>query len=421
MCPFIQPAPIPKTEAWPRGRRLALLVALLALIALGRLAIQVPRLVSGPPEVFGAVDLSYRFAEVRRWFAGEPVYGALDTAVYPPATYALLWPLIGWPDWPGARLLWAATALPALLLLAFQCAEASAPCSESGRSPGWWLGFLLPVSFYAVGVTLGAGQMLVHLLPILIAAVLGLARRPPGLGGDLAAAGLLTLALAKPNATAPFLWLALLLPGGEAGGLRWRPLAFACAAYLGLTLLALRFQPGDLGSLLAAWRPTATGVGAASGYGHLGGWLAALGLGGWQLAASLGAALGLGAWLSRHRSADPWVLLGITGIFARVWSYHQYYDDLLVLPALVAALRLARRSPEPLARRARLGFASALAITLLPTPLHYALPPPWPLLFDVPQMLAWAVLLAVLVPAARSPRPATSPAGAPGAGRIQPA
>jgi len=423
----------PGTAAAPAGlgagRRLAMLVALLTLIALGRLAIQVPRLVAGPPEVFGAVDLAYRFAEVRCWFAGLPVYGALDTAVYPPATYALLWPWLGWADWPAARLLWAATALPALLWLALQCARGAGagpvflPCSWTGASAatgrldglgraaasgarpgkeegGWWLGFLLPVSFYATGVTLGAGQMLVHLLPVLIAAALLLARRPT-LGRDLAAAGLLTLALAKPNATAPFLWLALLPPGGTRG-LRWRPLAFTAALYLSLTLLALSFQPAAPSELLAAWRPTAAGVAAASGYGHLPVWLEALGLGRWQLPASVLAALALGIWIARHRMADPWVLLGVTGIFARVWSYHQYYDDLLVVPALVAVLRLARREgTEPALRtRARRVFGAALGLTLLPIPLHYALEPPWRLLFDLPQMLAWAALLAVLVPAA---------------------
>ncbi|HEX5758780.1 MAG TPA: hypothetical protein VF121_06260 [Thermoanaerobaculia bacterium] len=70
-------------------------VAVLALAAL-RLAVQVPRLVTGGPAVFGAVDLGFRHAEVARWLAGERVYGALDTAVYPPATYALLWPFLGW-------------------------------------------------------------------------------------------------------------------------------------------------------------------------------------------------------------------------------------------------------------------------------------------------------------------------------------
>jgi hypothetical protein len=388
----------PDTTGWPRGGRL-LRTALLALllVAAGRLAIQVPRLVAGPPADFGAVDLGYRFREIQRWFAGEPVYGALDTAVYPPATYALLWPFLGWTDWGEARLLWAATALPALLLLAFQCAG---PARERGRAtapsaPGsfWWLAFLLPLSFYATGVTLGAGQMLVHLLPLLIAAVLLLARPGVSLPRDLGAAGLLTLGLAKPNAAAPFLWLAVLLP------VRLRPLALTAGLYLGLTVLALSFQPAGVAELFAAWRPTATGVAAASGSGHLPAALAALGLARWQLPAALLALLLLGLWLARHRAADPWVLLGVTGIAARVWSYHQYYDDLLVLPALIAVLRLAfapDSAPE-LRARARQVFTLAFLVTLLPTPLHYSLRPPWDLLlFDLPQMLAWAALLSVL-------------------------
>ena len=39
------------------------------------------------------------------------------TAAYPPATYLMLWPLLGWLDLGAARWLWAAVTLPLLLLL----------------------------------------------------------------------------------------------------------------------------------------------------------------------------------------------------------------------------------------------------------------------------------------------------------------
>ena len=44
----------------------------------------------------GAIDLRQRHNEVQAWFAGRPVYGEIVTAVYPPASYAILWPLMGW-------------------------------------------------------------------------------------------------------------------------------------------------------------------------------------------------------------------------------------------------------------------------------------------------------------------------------------
>src|SRR4051812_321838 len=65
----------------------------------------------------GAIDLRQRYAEVHHWFAGEPVYSQLKTAVYPPASYAILWPLVGWSSLPVARWFWAVTSVLAVLWL----------------------------------------------------------------------------------------------------------------------------------------------------------------------------------------------------------------------------------------------------------------------------------------------------------------
>jgi hypothetical protein len=51
---------------------------------------------------------------VHNWFAGRRIYGELGSAVYPPATYVLLWPLVGWLDVGAARLLWGLTTVIAL-------------------------------------------------------------------------------------------------------------------------------------------------------------------------------------------------------------------------------------------------------------------------------------------------------------------
>jgi hypothetical protein len=71
------------------------------------------------------VDLKPRHVEVRRWFSGLPGYSVLKDAVYPPASYSLLWPLIGWLPLEPAGWLWTATAIVALggstLLTIRQC------------------------------------------------------------------------------------------------------------------------------------------------------------------------------------------------------------------------------------------------------------------------------------------------------------
>ena len=46
-----------------------------------------------------------------------------------------------------------------------------------------------------------------------------------------------------------------------------------------------------------------------------------------------------GAWVMVHRKADPWTLAGFLGVVARLWTYHRIYDDLLLVPAVIALCR----------------------------------------------------------------------------------
>ena len=60
------------------------------------------RLLWQPGHIFGynvwpgAIDFKQRYIEVNTWFSGRPVYGHIQVASYPPASYAMLWPLMGW-------------------------------------------------------------------------------------------------------------------------------------------------------------------------------------------------------------------------------------------------------------------------------------------------------------------------------------
>jgi hypothetical protein len=117
--------------AWRRhGRRIrAAGVVYLAVAAVGKTAYSVPRLVRDI-EPWSALDLRYRFNEVREWFAGNAVYGIVDGAVYPPASHVILWPFIGWLPLDGARMLWAVTTLAAAVMVAwllFRGAAADGP------------------------------------------------------------------------------------------------------------------------------------------------------------------------------------------------------------------------------------------------------------------------------------------------------
>src|SRR3990172_737590 len=62
----------------------------------------------------GAVDLRLRYYDVANWFAGMPVYTGPSHAGYPPATYVMLWPFLGWLELWQARWLWG--LLPVVVL-----------------------------------------------------------------------------------------------------------------------------------------------------------------------------------------------------------------------------------------------------------------------------------------------------------------
>jgi hypothetical protein len=74
-----------------------------------------------------------------------------------------------------------------------------------------------------------------------------------------------------------------------------------------------------------------------------------MGLARWNSPVSLAILLCLGAWIFCNRQADLWLLLAVTAIVARIWTYHRWYDDLLLLFPLIALFRmtkLPRFSPQ---------------------------------------------------------------------------
>jgi hypothetical protein len=51
----------------------------------------------------------------------------------------------------------------------------------------------------------------------------------------------------------------------------------------------------------------------------------------------------------RYRRVDIWILIGVASLFARLWTYHRLYDDLLAFPAAIALYRLATRDRDTFA------------------------------------------------------------------------
>ncbi len=275
---------------------------------------------------------------------------------------------------------------------------------ESGASdrPARLFMGLVPWAAYAMRGTLVTGQFILHILAPAAAAVLLLHRRPASWGRDGTAAVLLVWALVKPSVGAPFVLLAAL--GGPPRE-RLRPTALIVLGYVLLTLFAASFREPGVVSLVRTWAAAAVvqaagGYGTAGAYGSVHHWLALAGLSRWNAAASLLPLGLLGVWVARHRGTDPWLLLGVTSLVARLWTYHRIYDDLLVLPALVALHRLASRGRggDP---AAGLLLALSWAVAVAPARLFF-LPAPWDALYAEAVSLTWVGTLAVLLHRARA-------------------
>jgi len=374
-------------------------VPLMAVVALVWLGYQFWRLVWGSVPIsssspVGAVDLILRYDEVHRWFSGRPVYSELVTAVYPPASFVLLWPFLGWLAISPARWLWAIISVASLIWLIYLLIQ------ESGAETPLERAFvaLLPLAIYPTGAAIGNGQLIVLLLPLLVAALVLLRRQRGGWREDLLVAALMLITLVKPSQTVPFFWIVLFVPRS------WRPVALVSLGYLVLTFFALSFQDASPITLLREWLGRVSGLAMNGGYADLHSLLRTLGLENWSLPASLLMLAVLGVWIYRHRQNDIWLLLGVTALVARSWTYHRWYDDLLILLPMIALFRVAKLAPVDWDRLvAGALFALTLLVMLAPGGL-YLLPPPWNMLYVGGQIIVWIIGLIFLLNLTRRER-----------------
>lgn len=374
-------------------------VAILACLALLWIAYESfrfarqPAQLAGRPIHPGAFDLKGLRDLSQRWFRGEPIYARFNSATYPPASYALLWPLVGWATLGATMLVWTVTAAACLAALV----RISVTASGAQTRPERALIALVPLAMYATGATIGNGQITIHVMALTAATLVCL--KPEGRSisrGRLAALFFLG-ALVKPVLSAPFYWIVLFVPGNL-----W-PAALVVLGYAGVTVIAASFQGGGLMSLLSEWLARGVAMGATAGESNLHIWLSRLGFAWGILPASLLILGMLGAWVYRHRRGDLWILAGVTASVARFWAYHRWYDDLLLLFPLVALFRIAKTSRQDSTTGTWAGFlfAFTLASTLAPGGL-YLLPDPWRQAYLLSQTVVWSGALVFLIVIARA-------------------
>jgi hypothetical protein len=300
---------------------------------------------------------------IREWLAGMPFYEERG-GIHPPAVFLLLWPLYGWGSATMTR--WVYALATAIVVAGFGrlLLREARPASAWERA----LLTLLFVGGYPAAITIGNGQLTFFILFAAIGGVFVCLRQAPGAGRDALLTGLFLIALIKPPLTLPFFWVIAFSKG-------WlRPAILALAAYAAVTGISVALHGTTLDgflSMLLSWYVRAEYGMSETGYGNLHGLLGGLGWSAWILPAS-GLVFALhGLWTSRHRDADPWVLLGVAAIVARIWAYHQVYDDLLLIVPLIALYRIGRgESRDRTAWALFLAGAAALAAPVTPILAH---------------------------------------------------
>lgn len=381
-------------------RAFATAAVVLAVLALPWLGYELYRLLWQPRTIGpitihpGAIDFDIFHAMLGDWFAGRPVYtgpnGGINT--YLPASMLLFWPVYGWASRSVALFAWFAATVAAVAWLVRCLVRESGAQGKAERA----FVALMPLATYPAGAIVGNGQSTLFVLALLLAALVTLRDRESGLGRDVAVALYLLFALVKPTVAAPFVVAAACVNRG------FRPVVLAAVTYGVMTLLAVRAQPESLPELLRQFVVVAAHMSTHRGESNLHRLLGDLGADAWAAPVSIAVLALFGAWVWRHRRADIWLIAGVAAIVARFWSYHRWYDDLLIVVPLFALYRLARSTVSGAAIGKIAGglFAATLVFLLAPGGL-YALPWPWNDLYRGVQVALWLVALVLLSFAAR--------------------
>jgi hypothetical protein len=369
---------------------LRLSIGITGIISILRWRYELHRLLfeSGPT---GAIDLRLRFLEVNYWFAGRNVYEELGTAAtYPPASYVILWPFLGWLNLTPARWFWAFTTMGSLAWLIIIAVRESLSEMLLERI---FLIFLI-LSMYSTCVTIGNGQLAIHILPMLLGGILMIRKGQKSWLMDIFTSIMVTFCLVKPSITIPFFWI-LLCKREDL-----RPAMLTVVLYICITFFAISFQETGFFVLIKEWLIVSklASLNATYGYANLHQWMSSMGLGGWIPHASLSVLVLLGWWIYYNRNKDIWLLLGVTAIVSRIWTYHAIYDDILILIPMIALFRIVKQGPCREGEDVVAGILLAISWFSVLSPARLlTFPSPWDLLFITEQTIVWFAMLIFLV------------------------
>ena len=342
---------------------LRLFIAGLVVLSAPRAVYETRRLLFGQTW-YDATDIKNFHKLAVTWLSGQDVFATVANADYPPASYPLMYAMYGL-DPDVNRWVWFSHAVVVLGLLIWMCVRESGAESPEERL----CVALIPLAMYSTGVAFGNGQLVIHALTASTAAILLLYRSRGRLAWELGAAACMLFALVKPNLTAPFFWLFLLIPR------RKHAAVFVLVGYALLTVLGASVQPASLVDQFRGFLSNGLEVtGRQIGYGAVPLGLMQAGLPDLILPFTLAALAAMGIWVWVSRDADHWLLYGGLAIMSRLWAYHQLYDDVLNLFALIALIRLVKGHAGNLKPDQMALFVLLIGLTTLPgpaTPLRF--------------------------------------------------
>lgn len=376
-------------SVWHRHGRKVLVIALIVMTvsAVGRLVYAIPYLFSDVAP-WAAIDFKHRYSEVHRWFDGLPLYGVVDNADYPPASYVLFWPVLGWAPMESARWLFALTLATATGVLSYLSVRGSGAESTQKK----WFAALLVFSIYPTQMIIFVGQVGIHVVAFLTAALIVMRRSEENLKHDALVAALFLPALLKPTLSVPFFWILLFAAG------RIRPAAFVALGYGMLTVVAAAFQDAGFLELLRSWIDQAGGQAEVlEGHTNVHKWLHLAGLSEWMLPASIVILTATGGWIFRQRRADIWILIGVAALVARLFVHHRLHDDILILLPMIALLRISISRPIQNDVVAGLFVGAAWFTMLVPVWAFYDLGETVRVYLEVFQTIVWLSMLVYLM------------------------
>ncbi len=371
---------------WEKHKRSFLRIALILLCvsAAFRLVIEFSRLLTDW-ELNAAIDLKTRHREIQNWFAGNIVYTGYNR-LYPPPSYVLLWPLLGWPDLQTARIIW--TVLTSLAVIAFIRQAMLNSNAENNHEKG--IVALMFLAMNGTGSQIGHGQVTLLFFPLIIGALMLLDQKP-GLRRDLLIAGAMLVSMVKPTISAPFCWIVVFRKG-------IRPLILAAICYVAAAIIGASFQPEDFFTLFDKWLSgTHQAVkGYEYGYGNVQSWLSHHGLKSLTNIVPVLLLLSMGVWFYLNRDIDLWIQIGIAGLYSRMWAYHLIYDDMLIILPMIALFRLLKNKYTSDRHQMIAGLLIAAASFLsLARLIHIA---PWRFtLITTANQIVWMAMLCFLL------------------------